>query len=242
MKFILRIGDPVLQDMIKRRDSVRRSINSIYRSLSKNKELTVEEYVNLCKKALNGLDESFTDMSLSEEERKKYGSLRKEEHAEKRQTLTKDLKSYKDMFENPNRKMPLSEIIGTYTFVDIRELLQELRSNLNNEVNLYKLKNDIMDMFKYSETLKTLGITVSSDKKRTKAKAKPNGYRSEFVGLDLTITLEDGEVLVLPIECQIQTIEQYEDGQNGKSAHINRDGKKKKLKDIPPIRSRRKIY
>lgn len=242
MRFILRIGDPVLQDMIKRRDSVRRSINSIYRSLSKNKELTVEEYVNLCKKALNGLDQSFTDVSLSDEEREKYGSLRREEHAEKRQTLSRELKSYKDMFENSNRKMPLTEIIGTYTSIDIRELLQELRSNLNNEVNLYKLKTDVMEMFKYSETLKTLGISVSTDKKRTKPKAKPNGYRSEFIGLDLSITLEDGNILSLPIEVQLQTLEQYEDGQNGKSAHIERDGKKKLLKDVPSIQSRRALY
>lgn len=39
--------------------------------------------------------------------------------------------------------------------------------------------------------------------------------------------------IVLPIECQLQTIEQYKDGNVGYSAHSKMENKKPKLKDIP---------
>ena len=60
--------------------------------------------------------------------------------------------------------------------------------------------------FKIVNYLKAYGISVSSDEKRTKEKSTSNGYRAEFIGLDLSIHTEDGQLIVLPIECQVQTI------------------------------------
>lgn len=83
--------------------------------------------------------------------------------------------------------------------------------------------------------LKIFGISVSDDPFRTKRKSTSNGYRSEFIGLDLTLRTEDGQTIVLPIECQIQTMEQYRDGNVGFSAHTKMENKKPKLKSIPRI-------
>jgi len=56
---------------------------------------------------------------------------------------------------------------------------------------------------------------------------------SEFIGLNLTIPMDYAKPLILPIECQIQTMEQYKDGNTGYSAHTKLSGKKIKLKNIP---------
>ena len=45
--------------------------------------------------------------------------------------------------------------------------------------------------------------------------------------------MDDGSTLSLPIECQIQTMEQYRDGNVGFSAHSKRPEKGQKLKSIP---------
>lgn len=56
---------------------------------------------------------------------------------------------------------------------------------------------------------------------------------SEFIGLDLSIHMDYSRTLFLPIECQVQTMEQYKDGNIGYSAHTKLKGKKVKLKNIP---------
>lgn len=49
----------------------------------------------------------------------------------------------------------------------------------------------------------------------------------------MSLYREFEEALFLPIECQIQTMEQYKDGNIGYSAHTKLSGKKVKLKNIP---------
>ena len=84
---------------------------------------------------------------------------------------------------------------------------------------------------------------MAPNNERTKYKAKSNGYRSNFIGLDLTITLKDGNTITLPIECQIQTIEQYKDGKTGSSSHSYREGKSYQIKNkLPEIMPRKEIY
>ena len=68
---------------------------------------------------------------------------------------------------------------------------------------------------------------------RTKSKKTHNGYRSEFIGLDLTVRIDDETTIVLPVETQIQTIQQYRDGNSGFSAHTKLAKKGMKLKNIP---------
>jgi len=83
--------------------------------------------------------------------------------------------------------------------------------------------------------LKIFGISISDNPQRTKRKSTANGYRSEFIGLDLGIQLNGNETLSLPIECQIQTMEQYRDGNIGFSAHSKLPEKGQKLSTIPHI-------
>lgn len=45
--------------------------------------------------------------------------------------------------------------------------------------------------------------------------------------------MENGTFITLPIECQIQSIEQYNDSTTGFAAHTKLPGKNPKLKDIP---------
>ncbi len=80
---------------------------------------------------------------------------------------------------------------------------------------------------------KNFGISISDNPERTKRKSTTNGYRSEFVGLDLGIQLDENQILSLPIECQIQTMEQYKDGNIGFSAHSKLPEKGQKLSTIP---------
>lgn len=85
-------------------------------------------------------------------------------------------------------------------------------------------------------SLMSFGVSVDFSSTRTKHKAKPNSYRAESVGLNITINLKDGKTLVLPIEVQIQSKMQEEDGRTGWSAHCNKEGKKVSLRPIPKIR------
>ncbi len=77
------------------------------------------------------------------------------------------------------------------------------------------------------------GISVSEDTSRTKSKHSDIGYISEFIGLNLSIITDDQEFFVIPIECQLQSEQQYKDSTIGYSAHSNLEGKKPKLKNIP---------
>lgn len=48
--------------------------------------------------------------------------------------------------------------------------------------------------FKRVNYLKVYGISASDDEQRTKRKSTSNGYRAEFIGLDLSIRTEDRKV------------------------------------------------
>ena len=167
-------GDPVLEEMIERRDNIRKAIVSMYKTLSSNKTFTFEKYCNLCKKALDNLKAVFTDKSLSEEKQEEFAKDRIASFDEAKHTLADDLRIYKSMFDNPNKEMSLDEILENCTSINIKDLLHDLSRNLNNEVTLYKLKSDLMNLFQNNEVLSTLGISVSYDKNRTKSKAKSN--------------------------------------------------------------------
>jgi len=138
----------------------------------------------------------------------------------------------------PDEKFTLDEVME-FTRFNIKSLLIELQNNMSNEVTLYQLKSNIMRVFEESDLLQTLGVSISNE--RTFHKAKPNGYRAEFIGLNLDIrigvsnTFTENGYITLPIECQVQTIEQERDGSFGHSAHINRNGKRRKLKSVPLI-------
>ncbi len=214
--------DSVLQGMISKREEVRAFIANMYNELSENQTMTFKQYSQKCRKVIRQLISIFPVEATAR--KSYYKSLLK--------TLNTDHKNYNDFLEDPNVPLTLEEILDLTT-VNIKKLLSELTFQYPNEVILYKLKSDLMNTFQSSDMLKYLGLSISSDENRTKSKKTPNGYRSEFIGLNLNIKLNDGKSICLPIECQIQTIEQYKDGNSGFSAHTKLPGKNLKLKSIP---------
>lgn len=217
-------GDPELQKLIEKRERVRAFISDIYQALSKTPKLTLDEYTKKCSDVIRQLYRCFP----------KEATSRRTYYQNKLKTLKTDFDAYRDVVEDANAPMDLQDIYAV-TDVNIQQLLRELSQNYSNEVTLYKVHSDLMNTFENSELLRSLGLSVSSDSDRTKHKSTKNGYRSEFVGLDLSIFMDDGSTIELPIECQIQTMEQYRDGNVGFAAHTKLPSKGIKLKSIPKI-------
>lgn len=223
-------GDEKLQKLIQQRERVRRFLTDTYQFLSDNPTMTFQDYSSKCIEVLRQLFKSFP----------KEASARKKYYKDKINTLNSDLSNYRQMFEDSNKKMELEAILRL-TDIDIKKLLTELRNVYANEATLYKLRSDLMRTFNESELLSTLGVTVSDDEKRTKSKKTSNGYRSEFIGLNISIPMHfptnfsSYECIEFPVECQIQTMEQYKDGNTGFSAHTKLPDKSFKLKTIPAI-------
>ena len=215
-------GDPRLQKMIDKREKYRSFIAEKYKNLSEWLSMTFMEYRAECEEVITALCGIFP----------KEATDRKEYYRSLSSLLEEDYLAYADMVEDANEPMSLAEI-SELTSVNIKKLLNELTLNYPNEVMLYKLKRDLMNTFENSEVIRALGISVSGDPFRTKTKSTKNGYRSEFIGLDLKLRLEDGREISLPIECQVQTQEQYRDGNIGYSAHTKLPNKRYKLKNVP---------
>lgn len=223
-------GDKTFQKLIQQRERVRQFLTDTYQFLSDNPTMTFGEYSSKCIAVLRQLSKCFP----------KEATARKKYYRDKINTMNGDLSKYNDIVEDSDRKMELDTIMKL-TKIDIRTLLTELRNSYANEATLYKLRADLMKTFKESELLSTLGVSISDDLERTKSKKTSNGYRSEFIGLDLSIPIDtpfgtsEFECIEFPIECQIQTMEQYKDGNTGFAAHTKLPDKSFKLKPIPAI-------
>ena len=215
-------SDPVLQEMIDRRESMRLYLAERYKELSTSPEMTFNDYRLKCKEVLSKLKTVFP----------KEATTRIEYYDKLAETIDEDYNTYTTMLDDADEKLTLQDI-SELTHVNIKSLLTELTSQYPNEVMLYKLHKDLINTFENSELLRALGITMSNDPNRTKHKSTPNGYRSEFIGLDLSIKLKDGRIITLPIECQVQTQEQYRDGKAGFASHSKLEGKKVLLKSLP---------
>lgn len=217
-------GDETLQKLIEKSEEIRTFIAETYQDLSSKTELTFEEYMKKTTEVLKHLQRCFPKEAS---ERRKY-------YVEKEKQIKRDFDEYAQMVEDSNTPLPIQDIYEI-TDVSIKSLLRELSQNYSNDVTLYKLQSDLMNTFTNSELLKMLGISVSDSPDRTKSKSTKNGYRSEFIGLDLTLFLDNNKTIELPIECQVQTSEQYRDGNIGFSAHTKLPTKSIKLKSIPKI-------
>lgn len=215
-------GDPVLQQMINEREKYRSFIAEKYKEISEKTSMTFMDYRIECEEVITALCSIFP----------KEATARREYYRSLSSCLEEDYLAYADMVEDADESMSLAEI-SELTSVSIKKLLKELTLNYPNEVMLYKLKRDLMNTFENSDMLRALGLSVSTDSFRTKSKSTANGYRSEFIGLDLILRLEDGREITLPIECQVQTQEQYRDGNIGYSAHTKMPNKRYKLKSVP---------
>ena len=138
-------GDPILKNMIDKREETRKFIADMYKDLSDSPTLTFEEYCQKCIQVLHKLIATFPKEALT---RKKY-------YKELIEEVTSDSESYTGMFEDSQIPMELDEIIQTSN-VNIKSLLSELTLNYPNEVVLYKLKKDLMNTFENSDLLKEL--------------------------------------------------------------------------------------
>lgn len=222
-------GDAELQKLIEKRERVRTFISETYQFLSKQSKITLEEYSKRCTDIIRQLYKCFPQEATS---RRAY-------YQSKSKKLSSDIKAYSDTIEDAAAPLELKDIYEI-TDVNIQQLLRELGQNYSNEVSLYKIRSDLMNTFENSELLHSLGISVSDDPERTKRKATKNGYRSEFIGLNLSILMTDGTTVELPIECQVQTMEQYRDGNVGYAAHTKLPSKGVKLKSIPKIKGEKR--
>lgn len=173
-------GDLILQAMINKREETRSFIASKYAQLAGIQEMTFEEYYKHTQEVIDKLVASFPYEAIE----------RKFHYDELADELRSDIAIYEEMHENADNKMTLDEIFSI-TNVNINKLLAELTRTYPNEVVLYKLKKDLMNVFEHSEVLKNLGVSISVSPSRTKRKSKPNGYRAEFIGLNLMLDTND---------------------------------------------------
>ena len=104
--------------------------------------------------------------------------------------------------------------------VDFFELLDTFSSRIYDKVDLAVLTKQVNSIFSNSEKLGDFGVSVKDFKKKRAA----SGYVSNFVYLQTPW----GE-----IECQLQSKNQYRDGNIGESAHTNMKGKAIKGPRIP---------
>lgn len=230
---------PVTQEMIERRENTRRFVANKFKKLSKISKTSFESYCLACTEILDKLQEVFYDKSLEfltddTEASTKFASERRQYYEEQKQQLATYLQKYKETNEDSNEKLPL-EVLASITQFDVKKLLVELQNAMSNEVTLFQLTENLKYIINNSNLLHSLGVSINSDPKRTKPKFKENGFRSNFFGLDLNIELDDETIISLPIECQIQTQEQYRDGNSGFSAHTKRPGKSRRIKPLPKI-------
>lgn len=138
-------GDPVLQDKINKRESIRSFIAETYKILSENPIMTFYEYCIKCNNVLNVLMDIFPGQCQA----------RLAHYSYLKDLINEDLRTYSDMVEDSGEAMTLSKI-SRLTNVSIRKLLAELTLNYPNEVTLYKLKSNLLNTFENSELLKAL--------------------------------------------------------------------------------------
>lgn len=104
--------------------------------------------------------------------------------------------------------------------IDFIRLLEIFSSRLYDEFDLAVLTKQALSIFNNSERLNKLGFSFLNFKE----KRTPNGYTSNFVYLKTPL----GE-----IECQLQSKNQFIDGNIGESAHTKMEGKTIKGFKIP---------
>lgn len=134
------------------------------------------------------------------------------------------LKSYDKLLADINLTLfYITDVIGSDELIDetdlsdtsdinFRNLLKDLNERLNDKLDLAILKNQVTSLIANSDLLHQLGIKINSEK----PKNSPYGYVSYFLNLD---------TVVGPIECQLQSSHEYEEGNIGYAAHTMLDKK-----------------
>lgn len=172
-------GDKNFQALIDEREATREFIKEQYAKLSS--DMTFLEYCKMCEQILNRISNQYPN-----EARK-----RKAMYEEKVNTVYNNYQEFAELNGDFAFHMSLEEILEN-TEVNVEDLLSELQEVNPNKCILYKLEKDTINAFENSPLLKSLGFSIEyDDSERTKFKYSERGYISKFLGVNLTITLED---------------------------------------------------
>ena len=104
--------------------------------------------------------------------------------------------------------------------VDFIKLLDNFSCRIYDKVDLATLTKQSESIFQNSELLKKFGVSIQNCKK----KRAPSGYTSNFIYLNTPLGV---------VECQLQSKNQFRDGNIGESAHNQMSGKTIKGFKIP---------
>lgn len=133
-------------------------------------------------------------------------------------------------------KMPgdAEEIIEYEDLIDkdinFFKILSIFENSVYNETDLAILTKQFQSFFKDNKMFDELGISLSDIPMREKR--TENGFASNFIYID---------TLFGPMECQLQTEDQYRAGNYGYAAHTKLKGKAIKPLPIPDVKDREKI-
>ncbi len=115
--------------------------------------------------------------------------------------------------------------------INFFKILSEFENSVYNKSDLAILTKQFQSIFKDNDVFKKLGVALSSDIPK-KEKRTENGFESNFFYLD---------TLFGPIECQLQTEDQYRSGNYGHAAHTKLKGKAIKPLPIPDVKDKEKV-
>lgn len=131
-----------------------------------------------------------------------------------------------DILQKANMaSLPITEDLLQNKDTDFIALLSNFERKMHNELGLAVFTKQIRSLFKNNPLFEQLGVSLTGPKtKEPKRMRTKNGYESNFIYIN---------TLFGPIECQLQTEEQREQGRFGIAAHTRLPNKSIDLIDIP---------
>lgn len=118
--------------------------------------------------------------------------------------------------------------------INFNQLLEDFDSRIDGKLALMLYSSTLPSILNESETLKSLGATISNDTSRTKPKRESSGFVSDFKGLNFN-------GIPLNFELQFMSIDEYLASILGYSAHSNMPNKDPNPCEIPSAYANRNI-
>ena len=173
-------------------------------------EVEKKEYYNKCIELIDAI----TSMISPE------ATILKEKYAKQRDNFEKTIE-YLDQIYNEHEIVDEADYPLEYN--DFFYLLDDFSSRIYDKLDLALLTKQLESMFKQSEVLKEMGVSIHN----TKCKRASSGYVSNFIYLSTPFGI---------IELQAQTEHEFAEGNHGYSAHSsNMKGKELKPLRIPSL-------
>lgn len=151
-------GDSKLQELMNQREKVRKFISTISNRLSNKPNMTCKQYCNTYKSVIKKLKEIIPNDIKGQE-----ATTLIDHYDDTEFIINSFFEEYKNTVEDIDEEYPYdyySSMIKEYdsdTFetADLDSIIYELRDKNANEVVLYKLKKDIMNVFEQSQWLES---------------------------------------------------------------------------------------